>query len=73
MDIGCGSGYFLSKISKYIPNSIGIESHEYSNKKYNDIKKCNIFDNGFEIEKITCFNFFLFLPLKWSKKSAQNT
>lgn len=48
LDIGCGSGYFLSKISEYIPNSIGIESHEYSNKKYNDIKKCNIFDNGLE-------------------------
>ncbi len=48
LDIGCGSGFFLSKISEYIPNSIGIESHEYSNKKYNDIKNCDIFNNEFE-------------------------
>lgn len=48
LDIGCGSGYFLSKISKYIPNSMGIESHEYRNIKYDNIKKCNIFDNKLE-------------------------
>lgn len=48
LDIGCGSGYFLSTISKYIPNSMGIESHEYSNKKYNNIKNCDIFNNGLE-------------------------
>lgn len=48
LDIGCGSGYFLSKISQYIPNSMGIESYEYSNKKYNNIKKCDIFNNDLE-------------------------
>ena len=29
LDIGCGSGDFLSSISKSIPNSIGIEGYEY--------------------------------------------
>lgn len=28
LDIGCGSCYFLPKIYKYIPSSIGMESHE---------------------------------------------
>lgn len=48
LDIGCGSGDFLSSISKYIPDSIGIEEYEYNCKKYNNIKMCNIFNNGLE-------------------------
>ena len=48
LDIGCGSGDFLSSISKYIPDSIGIEEYEYNHKKYNNIKMCNIFNNGLE-------------------------
>lgn len=48
LDIGCGSGDFLSSISKYIPNCIGIEEYEYHYKKYDNIKICNIFDNGLE-------------------------
>lgn len=48
LDIGCGSGDFLSSISQYVSNCIGIEGYEYSHKKYNNIKICNIFDNGLE-------------------------
>lgn len=48
LDIGCGSGDFLSSISKYIPDCIGIEGYEYHHKKYNNIRICNIFDNGLE-------------------------
>ena len=48
LDIGCGSGDFLSSISKYIPDSMGIEGYEYNHKKYNNIKICNIFNNGLE-------------------------
>ena len=38
----------VDAIINNIPNSMGIESHEYNNKKYNDIKKCDIFGNGLE-------------------------
>ena len=48
LDIGCGSGDFLSSISKYIHNCMGIEGYEYHCKKYNNIKICNIFNNGLE-------------------------
>ena len=50
LDIGCGSGDFLSTVSKFIPNSIGIEGYEYSSRKYNNIKICDIFNNELEDE-----------------------
>lgn len=48
LDIGCCSGDFLSSISKYIPNCMEIEGYKYNHKKYDNIKICNIFDNGLE-------------------------
>ena len=37
LDIGCGTGYFLSKISPIVENAYGVDPHEYKNLKIDNI------------------------------------
>ncbi len=37
VDMGCGTGYFLSKANIYFKDIIGVESYKYSNFVYENI------------------------------------
>lgn len=58
LDIGCGSGELLSYISKYVPNSMGLESYEYPDKKYSNIVCQSIFNNNFDDNSFDIITFF---------------
>lgn len=59
LDIGCGTGYFLSKIAPIVENAYGIEPHEYNNSKFENIISGTIenipFDNN-TFDFVSCFD-----------------
>lgn len=59
LDIGCGTGYFLSKISPIVENLYGLDPHKYNNVKFDNIINGTIenmpFDNN-TFDFISCLD-----------------
>ncbi len=59
LDIGCGTGHFLSKVSPIVENLYGIDPHNYENKKIDGIRQGTIenlpFENNF-FDFVSCLD-----------------
>ena len=59
LDIGCGTGHFLSKVSPIVENLYGVDPHNYENKKIDGIRQGTIenlpFENNF-FDFVSCLD-----------------
>ena len=59
LDIGCGTGYFLSKISPIAENIYGVDPHEYKNLKIDNVIEGTVeslpFDNN-SFDFVSCLD-----------------
>lgn len=65
LDIGCGTGYFLSKISPIVENAYGLDPHEYKNLKMDEIISGTVenipFDNN-TFDFVSCLDVLEHIP-----------